>query len=269
MNKLLLTAVVVIFFNIHALAQVVGISNSKLNVYTAYTIDFRTLEVEPSFSWMSSRSAFDAQGRRLFYSPGKDSLQVSGDVYLRGTLSPMKNLEIGTFITSNLSSVSLGMKYLFWQNTQSALAFISGVNWSGKYKAIWSYHAGPGPEARITAYACGLVYSHQISDRFSWDTDIQYQKTISGGRSYLDDSFVNSELGYYIMKQLQLAGGFGYHSSYNKIEGSNAYSFTFYPGMTIETGKSYVIILYGAFDLFGENTEVNRGINLSITLTFD
>jgi len=71
-------------------AQVAGISASKLTTYNAYTIEYHHLEIEPSFSWMSSRSAFNNQGSRYFYSPGKDSLIYSKELFLRGTYSPFK-----------------------------------------------------------------------------------------------------------------------------------------------------------------------------------
>ena len=78
---------------------------------------------------------------------------------------------------------------------------------------------------------------------------------------------MNSELGYYIFNhQLQLVGGFAYHHQHLKPTGMNAYSLVFNPGVTIETGKSYIIVVYAPIALSGKNMEIYRGVNVAFTL---
>lgn len=252
------------------MAQIAGISASKLNTYNAYTISLHHLEVEPSFSWMSSRSAFDDRGNRYFYSANKDSLVYSKELFLRGTYSPFKNFEIGTVITSDLSSLSFGLKYLFFNNKKFAASFISGANWSGQYEPLKTEGSIPGPQTRISSYVAGFAVTSQFTERLSWDSDVQFQNSVAGGQSFLADYFVDSELGYYVFNhQLQLVGGFGFHYQSLKTTGSNAYSLIFNPGITIETGKSYIIVLYAPVALVGKNMEIDRGINIAFTLDIE
>ncbi len=267
LRKLLLLCIFLLFVRLKVRAQVSGISASKLATYNAYTIELNHLEIEPSFSWMSSRSAFNDQGNRYFFSANHDSLVTSRALFLRGTYSPFKNLEIGTFITSDLSSLSLGLKYMFFDNKKFAASFIYGANWSGLY----SDHQRPGtipkPETRVAAYVGGFALTRQFSENLSWDSDLQYQTSFSGGHSFQNDYFVDSELGYYVFNhQLQLIGGFAYHYQNTKTMGQEGYSFVFNPGVTIETGKSYIIVLYAPLALLGKNMEIYRGINLAFTL---
>ena len=270
MRKILFIAVLFLFIGLKAEAQVAGISASKLNTYNAYTISLHHLEVEPSFSWMSSRSAFDERGNRYFYSANKDSLIYSKELFLRGTYSPFKNFEIGTVITSDLSSVSFGIKYLFFDNKKLAASFIAGGNWSGQYEAKNTGNTLPGPDTRVADYVGGFAITSQFTERLSWDSDIQFQNSIAGGQSFLTDYFVDSELGYYVFNhQLQLVGGFGFHYKSFKTTGSNAYSLIFNPGVTIETGKSYIIVLYAPVTLAGKNMAIYNGINLAFTLDIE
>ncbi len=270
MRKFLLFCTLSLFISLNIKAQVAGISASKLNTFNAYTIALHHLEVEPSFSWKSSRSAFDAQRNRYFYSPNKDSLIYSKELFLRCTYSPFKNLEIGTMITSDLSSLSVGLKYLFFDDKKFAASFITGANWSGQCKAQNIDNTLPGPETRVSAYVGGIAITGQFTKRLSWDTDIQYQNSFAGSHSFLNDYFVDSELGYYVFdQQLQLIGGFGFHYQNFKTTGTNAYTLIFNPGITIETGESYIIVLYTPINLIGKNMEIDRGINLAFTLDID
>jgi hypothetical protein len=267
LRKLILLCILSLLTGIQVQAQVAGISASKLITYNAYTMARNHLEIEPSFSWMSSRSAFNDHGSRYFYSANHDSLITSRAFFLRGTLSPFKNLEIGTFVTSDLSSLSVGLKYMFFDNKRFAASFIYGANWSGLY----SDHQKPGlipkPDTRIAAFAGGFALTRQYSENLSWDTDLQYQTSFSGGHSFQNDYFVNSELGYYVFNhQLQLIGGFAYHYQNTKNIGQEGYSLVFNPGVTIETGKSYIIVLYAPVSLLGKNMPIYRGINLAFTL---
>ncbi len=270
MKKLLLIAVLSFIFSVKSFAQVAGISASKLATYNAYTIDRNHLEIEPSFSWMSSISAYNDQGKRYFYAANHDSLITSRALFLRGTYSPFKNLEIGTYITTDLSSLSFGLKYLFFDNKKLAVSFIYGGNWSGLYAPVLKPGFVPGPETRISSYAGGFALTRQFSDDLSWDADLQYQNSFSGGRSFQNDYFVDSELGYYVFHhQLQLIGGLAYHFQTLKTTGQRAYSLIFNPGVTIETGKSYLIVLYVPISLAGKNLAIYRGINLAFTLDIE
>lgn len=270
MRKFLFFAILFLFIDLKANAQVSGISASKLATYNAYTIDFHHLEIEPSFSWMSSRSAFNDRGSRYFYTANKDSLTYSKEFFLRGTFSPFKNLEIGTMLTTDLSSLSFGLKYMFFDNQKFAASVIAGANWSAQDTPVLKPGFVPGPDTRVSSYVGGFAFTRQFTERLSWDMDMQYQNSYSGGMFFQNDYFLDSELGYYVFKQqLQLIGGFSYHYQDIHTIGRSAYSLIFNPGVTIETGKSYLFVLYAPIPLFGKNMAIYRGINLAITITVD
>lgn len=69
MKKIAPIFILSLFISLNANAQVAGISASKLVTENAYPIERNHLEIEPSFSWMSSRSAFNDHGNRFFILP--------------------------------------------------------------------------------------------------------------------------------------------------------------------------------------------------------
>lgn len=267
MRKLLLLFIFSLFIVLNIMAQVAGISASKLMTYNAYTIEYNHLEIEPSFSWMSSQNAFNDYGKHYFYSVNHDSLITSRELFFRGTYSPFKNFEIGTSTAFDMSSLSLGLKYMFFYNKKFAASFIYGINWSGKYSDLQKTGTISKPETRVAAYIGGFALTRQFSEKLSWDTDLQYQISFSGGCSFQNDYFVDSELGYYVLdSQLQLIGGLAYHYQNTKTTGPVGYSLVFNSGVTIETGKSYIIVLYAPVSLLGKNMEIYSGINVAFTL---
>lgn len=166
-----------------------------------------------------------------------------------------------------MSALSVGLKYMSFDNQKVAASFIYGANWSGLYSPVLKPGFVPGPDTRVSSYVGGFALTRQFSKRLSWDTDLQYENSFSGGHLFQNDYFVDLELGYYVFNhQLQLIGGFAYHYQNTKTAGQEAYSLVFNPGVTIETGKSYIIVLYAPVALLGKNMEIYRGIYLAFTL---
>jgi len=66
---------------------------------------------------------------------------------------------------------------------------------------------------------------------------------------------------------LQFVGGLGYQQSI--FEGFTDEVLTVYPGITVETGKNYIIVISAPFDIYGKNSIKNRGVSFALTLTFD
>ncbi len=111
MKKLLLIILILISANVYS--QIAGISNDKLVVVNQATIGTQTFEFEPGFGYLWSTKTFDQDGKLVSLKPQGDSTLVLQALGFRFTYGFAKNFEIGSLITSNLNTFSLGIKYTF------------------------------------------------------------------------------------------------------------------------------------------------------------
>jgi len=123
---------------------------------------------------------------------------------------------------------------------------------------------------KTISLAGGFALTQQFSSRLSLDMDLQYQHVLSRNLSLSKDVFLDTDLGYYVYHhKLQLTGGLSFNHNNFKINDHKAYRLTFNPGLTIETGKSYIIVIYLPIDLLGREVERAYGFSLAFTLGFD
>jgi hypothetical protein len=248
-------------------AQVVGVSASKLTAVDATLVSAKTLEAEPSFSYLYSKRTFDNSGNLLPVSPDNDSAVILKDLFFRFTYGVGKNLEIGTFITSNLSSISFGAKYRFVQHRKFLGVALLGINFSNQSNFGIRKTGFFGKSLGI---ATGVALTNNFTSRLSLDVSAQYQNSFCYEGSLSDDYFLDSDLGYYVFHNtLQLAGGFSFQYNHLKTGNPDAYRLSFHPGVTIETGKSFIIVFYMPIDLVGKNMGRFTGFSLAFTLSID
>ena len=121
----------------------------------------------------------------------------------------------------------------------------------------------------LTSVGGGAVFSAQFSEDFSLDFNAQYMAFVkTTNENHRGSYYFNADLGYYFFKhQLQLIAGLGYQQS--NFETFSSSTLTVYPGVTVETGKNYIIVISAPFDVYGQNAIKNSGIILALTLTFD
>jgi hypothetical protein len=115
----------------------------------------------------------------------------------------------------------------------------------------------------------GAVFSAQFSENLSFDFNGQYMAFIkTTDQKHKGSYYFNADIGYYLFKhQLQLIGGLGYQRSvFHEFTSS---TLTVYPGVTVETGNNYIIVLAVPFDAYGSHSNKNVGIMMALTLTFD
>lgn len=248
-------------------SQVNGISSSKLVVTNAYTVPLHHSEIEPSFSYLMSKKGFSSYGKKFYYSPNKDSIDITSDLYLRFTYGLTQNMEVGTIMTTDLSSLSFGSKYTFLRNKKFGGALLLGINFINNRISFLALPATSEPW-RTTSIAYGVAFTRQFSEKFSLDTDIQLQNTLANGNNYSNEIFTHSELGYYIFnQQLQLIGGIDFHYKHRLYDGFSDFGLIFNTGVTIETGKNYLIVIYTPVSIAGKNTAIYYGINMAFTIS--
>lgn len=247
-------------------AQIGGVSGGKLATYNAETISKNLVEFEPSISYYGANKYWDNNGDlNLIYQTSDSAIRNTGMAF-RFTYGLFENLEIGGSISSNLSATSLGLKYLIWKNNKMSIGAMAGANIPIGNQSI-------DKTARLsnllTSYGLGAIYTYYFKDHFSIDFNASYmtfaKKTLD---QHKGSWYFNADAGYYILKgKLQLIGGFGYQSA--AYDGLISNVFTCYPGITIETGKSYIIVLQAPFDLLGKNSRKNAGFGFALTLAFN
>jgi hypothetical protein len=245
-------------------AQVSGVSASKLITIDATLVAAKTLEAEPSFTYLYGKNAFDNDGKTYPVSLDPDSAVILKDMFFRFTYGVDKNLEIGTFVTANLSSLSFGAKYRFVQHRKFLGVALLGINFSNE--SNFSIRK-TGFFGKFIGIATGVALTNNFTPRLSLDVSAQYQNTFCYEGSLSDDYFLDSDLGYYVFHQtLQLVGGFSFRYNHFKTGNPDAYLLSFHPGITIETGKSFIIVFYTPIDLMGKNVGCFTGFSFAFTL---
>ena len=248
-------------------AQVAGVSASKLTAIDATLVHTKTLEAEPSFIYLYGKKAYDNNGNLYPVFQDNDTAAILKDLFFRFTYGVGQNLEIGTFVTANLSSISFGAKYRFVQHRKFLGVALLGINFSNQSNFGIRKTGFFGKSLGI---ATGVALTNNFTSRLSLDVSAQYQNSFCYEGSLSDDYFLDSDLGYYVFHQtLQLAGGFSFQYNHYKTGNPDAYRLSFHPGVTIETGKSFIIVFYTPIDLVGKNMGRFTGFSLAFTLSID
>lgn len=246
-------------------AQVSGVSASKLTTIDATLVSAKTLEAEPSFTYLYGKNAFDNDGKIYSVSSDPDSAVILKDMFFRFTYGVGKNLEIGTFVTANLSSLSFGAKYRFVQHGKFLGVALLGINFSNE--SNFSIRK-TGFFGKSIGIATGVALTNNFTPRLSLDVSVQYQNSFCYEGPLSDDYFLDSDLGYYVFHQtLQLVGGFSFQYNHFKTGNPDAYLLSFHPGVTIETGKSFIIVFYTPIDLMGKEVGCFTGFSFAFTMT--
>ncbi len=246
-------------------AQVSGVSASKLTAVDATLISVKTLETEPSFTYLYGKNAFDNDGKTHPVSLDTDSAVILKYMFFRFTYGVGRNLEIGTFVTTNLSSISFGAKYRLVQHRKFLGVVLLGINFSNESNYSIRKTGFFGKSIGITT---GIALTNNFSSRLSLDVSAQYQNSFCYEGSLSNDYFLDCDLGYFVSHQsLQLVGGFSFQYNHVKRGNRDAYLLSFHPGVTIETGKSFIIVFYTPIDLMGKNAGCFTGFSFAFTQT--
>lgn len=266
-NTLGLLFVLFLFFaSSRVIAQVGGLSNSKLFSLSVGVVGDKKIEFEPSFYHVRAKKYYDGdQSLQNIYSTS-DSTRAETGMGFRFTYGLWDRLEIGTYISTDLTVSSWGARFVAYQSDKIGVAVIAGANIPFGNRGV---DGKTNLSQLMTSIGGGGVFSASFTENFSIDVNAQYMFFLKETENNSKGSwYLSTDIGYFFFdQQLQVIGGIGYQNAV--FEDFNNQKLTIYPGITVSTGKNYVIIVSAPFDVFGENALKNAGINFALTLTFN
>lgn len=264
--KKFLTSVSFLILFLQSWSQIGGVSNDKLIVVNPVAIETRTFEFEPGFGYLWSTKTFDNNGKLVSLDREDDSTLVLNALAFRFTYGLAKNFEIGTTITSDLNTLGLGLKYTFFDKNKVVMGAFLGTTFSNESDFVFRNTGFFGKTASVVG---GLAFMAKFSEKLSLDVDMQYQNVFDNNKSYADDIFSAAEIGYRFPKNVQLIGGFNFRYNHFKNDWPDAYLLTFTPGVTVNPGETFVMILNLPFDIIGRNTDRFNGFTFTLTISLN
>lgn len=266
MNKYFFILLILMITSILGYAQIGGLSGSKLDAFCVDVVDHHKVEFEPAVYHFESHYEWDKDGKLVDRFHSSDSIKQITGMAFRFTYGLWNKLELGMSISTDFELSYWGARYVLVNKQKFGFALMAGAKIPFGNKTI---DRSLRYSNNLSSVGAGIVASSQLNKDFSIDFNAQYMTyvgtTAEGNKgSY----YLNADAGYYFFShQLQLIAGFGYQIS--RFDGFDNKILTFYPGITVETGKNYIIVLAVPFDIYGVNAEKVGGISLALTLTFD
>ena len=266
LRKSFFAGLVFLLSGLQGFSQVGGISGSKLAAVCVDVVDHKKIEFEPAFYHARAKRYWDKDGSLQNLYSTSDSVRAVTGMNFRFTFGLWDRLEIGTTISTDLAVSSWGARFVIFDNEKIGVAAIAGANipfGNGNIETKTRF------SELMTSVGGGGVFSAYFTENFSLDFNAQYMFFLKETHDHSRGTwFLNADLGYYLFKhQLQLITGLGYQDAV--FEDFTSQILTVYPGVTIETGKNYIIVMSVPFDVYGMSTLKNVGFNFALTLTFN
>ncbi|GBD90727.1 hypothetical protein BMS3Abin04_01446 [bacterium BMS3Abin04] len=248
-----------IFLNV-LIAQVSGISASKLSAVNTATVPENTLEFEPSFLLGFSSKLWNEEGNLIHSFDGKNSLETTSQLNFRFTYGVINKLEAGVSIPGDASSLSVGLKYNFLNWDKNSFAFLAGFNTPLGNKIYTISNKTNSVDEFDNSLATGIVCSRSFTKNLSLDLNFESQFHIDNTTG-IPDYFINADLGYYLNK-IQLILGL-YYMSISHVK--NSKKLTINIGTTIERNDDFILVLNFPVDIYGINTKQFWGFAFAFT----
>jgi len=250
-----------LFISIVSYGQIGGLSASKLASFSVGTVPSHKIEFEPSFSHLRSKTYWDNNGNKTNIFSTNDSVRNISAMSFRFTYGITDNLEFGVNVSPDVSMSNWGLRYVIHNGEDFGIAAITGMNIPLGNQTI---DKRTRLAENILSIGLGGVMTYNFNENFSADFTAQYQLHLEEAQHHDKNSiFLNFDIGYYILKhQLQFATAFAYRTVQDDFGGHNVFSIT--PGVTIETGETFIIVLYAPFDIIGKNEVENHGFGFAI-----
>lgn len=259
-NQLIIMGFSLIVLNVNG--QIGGLSGSKLNSLCVDPVDKNQLEFEPGFYHLTSRKYWNDEGRIRNSFTTADSIYAESALRFRFTYGVTGKMEIGVNIPGDMSVGNWGFKYELYNDQTSAFALMGGLN-----TPFGNGTRNRKSDDNSIQAGLGAIYSWSPTEDFSTDFSIQgmqsFPKPEQEAAKYIS---VSADAGYYLFNgKLQPAIGLGFQRFF--CDNTRQYLLTLYPGLTIETGKDFVITIIHSIDLAGRNIERHHITDLSFTFT--
>jgi hypothetical protein len=247
-------------------AQVQGVSAEKLVAINPFTVEKRTVEFEPLVGYLWSTKMFNNAGKAQPLKSGGDSTLVLQTLGFRVTYGFADRFEVGGIVTTDLNSLSLGLKYNMFKSKNYAGAILFGTTFSNESDFVFRNSGFFGKTASL---ATGFSFTNKLSKYFSVDYDLQYQNLFDDNQSISDDYFASFDFGFHFKGSHIAVAGLSYKYNNFKIEKQNACLLTLNTGLVVQTGKMFILVLNFPIDLYGRNVERFYGFSFALTITFD
>ena len=241
-----------------------GVSASKLASINAYTAVKKQVEFEPGFGYFWAKSHYNGKGDLEKFDPN-DSTAIFQQMAFRITYGIGEKLEAGILIASDMSSLSMGLKYTLFSKDKFGAAIIAGSTFANESDIV---AVNSGIFGKTVSLSIGTALSYQFNTHLSLDADIQYQCLRDDQVSYSNDMFINAEFGYFFEKGMQIIGGFSYtlNQHTHRYDGHTNHLLTLNIGGALCTGKNYELVMYTPFAIYGQNYDRLNGVNFALTI---
>ncbi len=226
-----------------SLAQIGGLSASKLNTLSATVVGTGKLEFEPSFS--VERDIF------LVHTNVYDrDTALHKSFNFRFTYGAIPNLELGFYMPVSMNDVALGVKYKVFTRQKVLISVIGGTN------------LAMDTTVSVNNFGGGLVTSLRYTEAFSSDMELVYlhnnlEPKVSG-------VFFNMDHGLYIGK-IQYVIGFNSMIVPANMQLSQVW---ITPGVTIENAQQFLIVITYNYSLLKTDIR-SQGLSFAFTITLE
>lgn len=241
-----------------AYAQLNGISGSKISAFSYDPLPANTIELEPTYSFSRANSYFDNEGKSF----KTDSISINSSLCWRATYGIADLMELAIMAPSDLSTTNLAFKAYLLNIGKLHLTTMAGVNLALGNRV--SSQANPNID-ELSTFGLGMIASLVIDDKNSIDLNYQVQDYFKSIENLTTSStFINMDYGTRVANDnILLILGMGYQKQ--NFEAFSQNKFSLYPGISIEYGENYLIVINTQHDLFGKNMEKAFGFGLSVT----
>ena len=254
-KRLFYCALVILTFKTGiTLGQISGISNSKVVVPGAETVEVGVFEFEPAFESFASSSVWNPDGKLAELNINI----VESSHGFRFTTGVKENLEVGMVLPSDVSSLNFGLKWLFWSQNDLSVALQSGLNFD---VAIGTFRK---EEGRGKVFGNGLVLTYEPEGNYSVDSDISisfYSKDIDGHSGTFDIG-----VSYRFKKNFHGVAEYNFNwitfekKIFESEKGNGLVGFTF------NANQSAKVIMGLKYDIHGSNNP--KGVTYIAAFTF-
>ncbi|HYW94303.1 MAG TPA: hypothetical protein VE870_01805 [Bacteroidales bacterium] len=268
MKKVLAISLFLAVLPLSLFGQVRGISASKIGAYNARPLPEATVEFEPQIATGWSDMMWNGAGQRVNRFPLTDSVERFTSVDFRVTYGIVDGLEAGIFATGDYELLSFGIKKRILESRTASLAFITGYNYAAGNGIISIQKRGLESHSSLPM---GLAGSFRIGEKAGIDADFQVEPPFPVGNDMNKTAhyYFDVDAGYYPVKTLQLVTGFALTYGTRDFSGPRGYQLIINPGVTVETGRHFIIVLAAPFCVAGKTHYCFRSLQMALTLAFD
>ena len=263
MSRICFVVVSLILASLSATSQIVGLTSSKVNSFTASPISKHYAELEPSYGTTISSRGWDTDGN-LVDNPGPEDSELSSGMCIRTAYALTDALEVACMVPTTVDGANFSLKYFLASDEKNGFAVITGIKVPMGNK---TFSKDQRTLDEALAFGLGTIYSRAFSETFSLDINLQYYDYLhSTVENHKSDFYLYADIGkYFADGQYQFLNGIGYAAQ--SFDAANSNVFTWYPGFSIEVNPNLLFVMNFQWDLIGTNAPKTFGFGFAATMT--